>query len=115
MKDRYDISYIKVPYAQKDAAKALGARWDAIEKSWYVPKHLSMTMFIQWLPDHLKRPHNPVIDNMSPIVREKVKRIVDEHMKYLSECYVAETKELGECYYNGGKSPYWEYTNLITD
>ena len=29
--------YLQVPYAEKDAAKAMGARWDAKRKSWYVP------------------------------------------------------------------------------
>ncbi|WP_157199584.1 DUF5710 domain-containing protein [Methylomonas koyamae] len=30
-------TYLNVPYAQKDAAKALGARWDASNKKWYIP------------------------------------------------------------------------------
>ena len=28
--------YLNVPYAEKDAAKALGAKWDAAKKKWYV-------------------------------------------------------------------------------
>jgi hypothetical protein len=31
-------TYLNVPYAQKDAAKALGARWDATHKNgMYLP------------------------------------------------------------------------------
>jgi len=40
--------YLNVPYAQKDAAKALGARWDAANKKWYVPAGKDITLFAQW-------------------------------------------------------------------
>lgn len=29
--------YIKIPYEEKDAAKALGARWNPERKQWYIP------------------------------------------------------------------------------
>ncbi len=41
-------TYLNVPYAQKDAAKALGARWNAANKKWYVPANMDMTIFAQW-------------------------------------------------------------------
>ena len=31
------MKILKVPYAEKDQAKALGARWNNERKSWYVP------------------------------------------------------------------------------
>lgn len=42
-------TYLNVPYAQKDAAKALGARWDAANKKWYVPAGKDPEPFGQWL------------------------------------------------------------------
>ncbi len=30
-------TYLDVPYADKDAAKAAGARWDPTAKRWYDP------------------------------------------------------------------------------
>lgn len=42
--------YLDVPYAQKDEAKALGARWDAGSKRWYVPKGALAALFKRWLP-----------------------------------------------------------------
>ncbi|MGZ8947743.1 MAG: DUF5710 domain-containing protein [Methylococcaceae bacterium] len=42
------IIYLNVPYAQKDAAKALGAKWDATNKKWYVPANKDMTLFVKW-------------------------------------------------------------------
>ena len=44
---RFDL---KVPFAEKDAAKALGARWDAANKIWYVVDKPDMTPFAKWSP-----------------------------------------------------------------
>lgn len=44
-------TYLNVPYAQKDAAKAQGARWDAAAKKWYVPTGKDMAPFAQWQID----------------------------------------------------------------
>lgn len=40
--------YLDVPYAQKDAAKALGARWDAANKKWYAPPGKDVSLFAKW-------------------------------------------------------------------
>lgn len=41
-------TYLNVPYAEKDTAKALGAKWDATQKKWYVPSKLDMSLFSRW-------------------------------------------------------------------
>jgi hypothetical protein len=46
--------FLKVPFAEKDQAKALGARWDATQKKWYVPSGVDVNLFGCWLPDSLK-------------------------------------------------------------
>jgi hypothetical protein len=43
-----------VPFAEKDQAKGLGARWDAARKKWYVPHGVDVNLFSRWLPDELK-------------------------------------------------------------
>lgn len=40
---------LKVPYAEKDEAKALGARWNAQRKAWYVPDDRDAAPFARWL------------------------------------------------------------------
>jgi len=40
--------YLNVPFAQKDEVKALGARWDAVQKKWFVPSDKDITLFAQW-------------------------------------------------------------------
>lgn len=42
---------LKVPFAEKDTAKALGARWDAAQKLWYVKDVSDLTPFLRWIPD----------------------------------------------------------------
>jgi len=41
---------LRVPFAEKDAAKALGARWDAAKKIWYVQDVAELTPFMRWNP-----------------------------------------------------------------
>ena len=41
--------YINVPYSEKDEAKALGAKWDKQEKSWFVEPGTDQAPFKKWL------------------------------------------------------------------
>lgn len=43
-------TYLTVDFKEKDAAKALGARWDGAQRQWYVPEGRELTPFAQWLP-----------------------------------------------------------------
>ena len=45
---------LHVPYAEKDAAKALGARWDPASKVWYIPDGLDSIPFTRWLPQEVE-------------------------------------------------------------
>ena len=42
--------YLSVPFRDKDAAKALGARWDPVQRQWYVPQGRDLAPFQAWLP-----------------------------------------------------------------
>lgn len=39
------------PFAEKDAAKALGARWDSKTKNWYIVDVADLTAFLRWIPN----------------------------------------------------------------
>jgi hypothetical protein len=41
-------TYLNVPFAQKDEAKSLGARWDALKKKWFVPADKDIALFARW-------------------------------------------------------------------
>lgn len=40
--------YLDVPFSEKDEAKALGAKWDRKEKSWYAPAGVDMERLQRW-------------------------------------------------------------------
>jgi len=42
------ITWLQVPFDEKDTAKGLGAKWDPEEKKWYVPPHLNLAPFHKW-------------------------------------------------------------------
>ncbi|WP_408953923.1 DUF5710 domain-containing protein [Methylomonas sp. DH-1] len=58
-------TYLNVPYAQKDAAKALGARWDAANKKWYIPAGKDPEPFGQWLGS--AEPAAAKADSVTPV------------------------------------------------
>ncbi len=40
--------FLNVPYAEKDEAKALGARWNPTKRRWYVPDGVATAAFAKW-------------------------------------------------------------------
>ena len=58
--------YLNVPFRQKDQAKAVGARWDAMAKKWYVPAELSENLepFSLWLPNTPLETLQPATDHL---------------------------------------------------
>ncbi len=42
--------FLVVPFAEKDEAKGLGARWNAAAKKWYVPVEKDREAFKRWWP-----------------------------------------------------------------
>ena len=46
--------FLTVPFAEKDKAKKLGARWDAERRAWYVPQGKDITPFKAWWPKELQ-------------------------------------------------------------
>ncbi len=45
--ERVDLS---VPFREKDEAKALGARWDPVSRTWYAPPGIDLANMGRWLP-----------------------------------------------------------------
>ena len=51
--ERQDIvrTNLVVPFAEKDKAKKLGARWDPANKVWYVENVEKLEAFAEWIPE----------------------------------------------------------------
>jgi exodeoxyribonuclease VII large subunit len=60
-------TYLKVDYNEKDAAKALGAKWDSSQRQWYVPEGRELAPFAQWLPDGVAESAPVLTRQLSPI------------------------------------------------
>jgi hypothetical protein len=43
------MTFLNVPYAEKDQARELGARWNPTRKRWYVPNGVALESFERWL------------------------------------------------------------------
>jgi integron integrase len=50
--------YLRVPFAEKEEAKRLGARWDQESKRWFVPGERDLTPFARWRPQSGYGPYN---------------------------------------------------------
>lgn len=59
------------PFAEKDAVKALGARWDATKKCWYIVEVADLTPFMRWIPNMETAVDLP--SRTAPVTKPKVK------------------------------------------
>ena len=50
MQTSNDRTYLAVPYAEKDQAKAAGAKWDREAKAWFAPAGTDLQPLSAWLP-----------------------------------------------------------------
>lgn len=87
------------PFAEKDAVKALGARWDGAKKVWYVVDVPDLAPFMRWIPD-LAKATDPIGEGASqkPPFREPAKAA--------QGVITVSTVELPSC---GCKSLPWEH------
>ncbi len=63
--------YLAVPYEDREQAKAVGARWDREQKSWFAPKGTDLSPLSQWLPENqASKPRNqdPAVEFQAALV-----------------------------------------------
>lgn len=60
-------TYLVTPYAEKDRVKALGARWDAGRRQWYVPEGRDLAPFATWLPADLRAQHEASAESLPAV------------------------------------------------
>lgn len=64
------VTYLRVPFAEKNEAKALGAKWDPTERAWYVPADRDAAPFARWMgegpADPRPDPEPVVLDTREP-------------------------------------------------
>ena len=60
------------PFAEKDAVKALGARWDAAKKCWYIVDVADLTPFSRWIPDMEAAMAGKGAGNVAVVAKQRV-------------------------------------------
>lgn len=89
---------LKVPFAEKDAAKKLGARWDAARKLWYVDGITDMAPFSKWAPT----PHDGAASSEAPVrsatgSKDQSAGCVIVGTKYVAQTRVCECLPWDDC------------------
>ena len=46
--------FLNCPFNEKDECKALGGKWDAERKKWYVPDGIDASSFQKWIESDKK-------------------------------------------------------------
>ena len=70
--------FLKVSFDEKDEAKALGARWDAELRLWYVPAGTAADAFSQWfVPQSTPRKRKNPSTTPAPSPCAKTKKMLD--------------------------------------
>lgn len=74
--------YLNVPFREKNEAKALGAKWDRAQQSWFIPAGAELTKFAKWI----SQPENSTKRNQ---VSEAIKQVEATHAdrQYLAVPY----------------------------
>jgi hypothetical protein len=83
---------LNVPYAEKDHAKKLGAKWDAARKTWYVEDLPNLVPFLRWMPEHLRKP----VKITAKIVENKPAKRTKSRQVKSKKAYEKAMKRLGE-------------------
>lgn len=82
---------LKVPFAEKDEVKKLGARWDAARKIWYVESDGDMTPFARWAPTpHERSVTGELPQKAAPAGKRKVTGSVIAGSDYIEQARVCE-------------------------
>lgn len=53
---------LTTPFAEKDQVKALGARWDAAKKLWYIENVADLAPFLRWIPRGTSKEPMPAVN-----------------------------------------------------
>ena len=71
--------YLAVPYAERQEAKVLGARWDAVKKAWYVGPEADRGKIAKWEPKHQPAPTLDPRVEFAAVLREIGAVVEGEH------------------------------------
>lgn len=74
--------YLAVPYGERKEAKAWGAKWDTVERSWYIGEKADRKKLEKWLPDRQRAEQAPAVhprEEFSEVLRSLGCKVEGEH------------------------------------
>ena len=82
---------LKVPFAEKDQAKKLGAKWDSAQKIWYVESQTDMSPFARWSATPHEGAEGNAVAQKSPAANKQVSAgMLIVGSKYLEQARVCD-------------------------
>lgn len=74
--------FLAVPYGEREAAKAAGAKWDKAAKSWYAGAESDMDRLQRWLPENAQAASGPTLsptEEFADALRSMGAQVSGEH------------------------------------
>ena len=74
--------YLAVPYEERKEAKALGAKWDTVERSWYIGENADRKKLEKWLPERQLAEQAPAVhprEEFAEVLRSLGCKVEGEH------------------------------------
>lgn len=106
--------FLNVPYREKDLAKNLGAKWNAVVKKWYITSNHDLAKFYRWMPHNYEIAKTPFYNKNHG--RQSSQKAIDnvlEHLEFFETCPIEDHPVLGECRFVGENPFYWTESMAI--
>lgn len=94
-------TYLIVPFKDKDAAKSLGAKWDAAQRKWYVPDGRELAPFSSWLRTGLASSGSSTEVAMAPLTTVSTEIVVNKRGISLSQLLAGVSQTVAQIYKTG--------------
>ncbi len=88
---------LKVPFADKDEAKKLGARWDGARKLWYIENSVDLAAFAKWMTDSTVTAAGSFSPKPSPSQKAATEGITVVGSKYVPHPRVCDCLPWDDC------------------
>jgi exodeoxyribonuclease VII large subunit len=94
-------TYLTVAFKDKEAAKALGAKWDGVRKQWFVPEGRDLAPFVTWLPAGLDNGITSTSVELTPFLNTNSALAVSKKSVSLSNLLAGVSQAVAQAYKTG--------------
>jgi exodeoxyribonuclease VII large subunit len=102
-------TYLVVPFKDKDAAKSLGAKWDAAQRKWYVPDGRELAPFSSWLRTGPASSGSSSEVAMAPLTTVSTEIVVNKRGISLSQLLAGVSQAVAQIY----KAGVWTMVEVV--